>query len=63
MPWSDYLRLCRYWAGHPPLRDMVQAFLKIKPAQGAGVPGPDPEGSDPGVTIAALKRAFPAGRL
>ena len=29
--WSDYLRLCRYWADHPPLRDMVQAFLKIKP--------------------------------
>lgn len=59
MPWSDYLRLARYWASHPPLRDMVQAFLGIKPSAKPEVPALDPASA----SMAALKRAFPAGRL
>jgi hypothetical protein len=68
MLWSDYLRLARYWADHPPLRDMVQAFLKIKPASRRVPPPGSREGLEastpaPGVSIAALRQSFPGGRL
>lgn len=56
--WSDYLRLARYWADHPPLRDMVQAFLGIK-TKSKSAPGPTVGGT----TMAALKHAFPGGRI
>ena len=36
-----FLALDAHWRRHPPLRDMVQAYLGIKPAQPPKTPGND----------------------
>lgn len=41
MDMPRFLALDRHWRRHPPLRDMVQAYLGIKPAQPPKTPGND----------------------
>ena len=36
-----FLALDRHWRRHPPLRDMVQAYLGIRPAEPYKTPGND----------------------
>ncbi len=36
-----FLALDRHWSRHPPLRDMVQAYLGIEPAQPKKTTGND----------------------
>ena len=54
--WNDYLRLARYWADHPPLRDMVAAFMGVKPKT------KKPKAA-PGFNPRDLAAHYPGGRL
>lgn len=51
MLWTDYLRLVRYAAKHPPLQPMIQGFLGVRPKSA-------PAAAD---APQSLRAAFPDG--
>ena len=59
MTLHDHRRLKRFWSRQPPLQEMAQAYLRIKPkATGAKSAPADQEQS---FSIADLKRMYPGG--
>ena len=55
--WFDVVNLTKYWSDHPPVHELVAAYMGVKPSARAPAGTHDPSG------IGSLVAMFPDGNV